>query len=520
MSFTGEKILILGAGGFVGNRLYHKLPSKGNTIVGTDRKGMFHQIDVLKDNWQAFIFEIQPTVIINCIAYGNSNHHNNKDLIKQTVFDFAVDLITFCIDNLKLTAFVQFGSSSEYGDNCNFANEDFELKPNSDYSKYKGALSAFCEKLIAEKEFPLIYYRLFSIYGPGEPESRLVPTLLRAASKGEFPQLGDADISRDFVYVDDVVDAVNVGIQKAKNNPGIYNICSGRNTRLKEICEIVKHQFQLSVTPIFGTRENHKWDLIDWCGNPEKVNSELGWKARTSLEDGLMKFRQEKNRREISIVLPIYHQANQTDSLKCIYEALLQMHPQVTEVIFAVNGNDLQSFEAFKKLASPIFKVVFTERSGWGAGVQLGIAAAKNQWVCYSNSARTHLEDFEFFLKSVGEPPNNTLYKAQRSDRGLVRSLLSKLLELEFFLCSGFYEKDINATPKLLAKKMFIDLKVEEQSDFIDAELTLKILKSKSLVQRVKIRNSKRIGGKSSTNFKTALNFLFLLPRKISNWRK
>lgn len=281
-----EKILVLGAGGFIGGRVFKLFSEKGFEVISTSKNEEFICLDVLKDDWKTLIKDVNPSVIINCIAYGNSHDHSDVELIKKTTLDFPKELIKFCQTNLALNAFIQLGSSSEYGGNCSGATELFELQPNSEYSVNKGLLSEWCHAFTYNYNFPLIYFRLFSVYGPGELESRLIPTLLREAHKGGFPALGDAEVSRDFVHVDDVVSAIEKAILTMEKNKGeIFNICSGKNTTLKKVCKIVGKQFNLEVEPEFSSRPNHKWDLESWYGDGSKAKSHLDWEPKISLKD-------------------------------------------------------------------------------------------------------------------------------------------------------------------------------------------------------------------------------------------
>ncbi|MBI35286.1 MAG: hypothetical protein CMP67_07985 [Flavobacteriales bacterium] len=283
---NSEKILILGAGGFIGKNLFDGFKGEGLEVVGSAQSGNFIRLNILIDDWKKIILNENPTVIINCIAYGNSQNHQNNELIKVISYDFPRELIKFCHEKMKLKAFIQLGSSSEYGLNCCYADEGFDLKPNSEYSLQKGRLSEFVHQFAYEYNFPVIYFRLFSVYGDSESEMRLIPTLLREAKKGKFPNLGSKEISRDFVHVDDVIEVIKLGIESINFVKGsIFNICSGKKITLLQLCEIVKYHFKIKRNPIFDTRPNHSWDIKDWYGNSQKAQKILGWEPKMSLED-------------------------------------------------------------------------------------------------------------------------------------------------------------------------------------------------------------------------------------------
>ena len=280
-----EKILILGAGGFIGKSLFNSFKESGFDVTGTARSGGHIHLDILKDNWKKTILKENPSVIINCIAYGNSQYHEHSEKIKNISYEFPKELIEFCHDKLSLKAFIQLGSSSEYGTNCKGADELFDLNPNSEYSIQKGRLSEFSHGFAYTFNFPLVYFRLFSVYGEGEHQNRLIPTLVREASKGKFPLLGSEEVARDFIHIEDVVKAIKLGVELVDSVKGsIFNICSEQNITLKKLCGIVQREFKLNESPIFGTRSNHTWDLKYWYGNPSKAKNILGWKPTVSLD--------------------------------------------------------------------------------------------------------------------------------------------------------------------------------------------------------------------------------------------
>lgn len=222
--------------------------------------------------------------------------------------------------------------------------------------------------------------------------------------------------------------------------------------------------------------------------------------------------------KKLSIILPIYNQADQIQKLTELYGMLAQKHPFISEIIFSINGNDKKSHKACESISNPIFKYAFSEKGGWGLGVKNGIEISSSPWILYTNSARTHLTDLQTVLENFNFS-ENTIYKGNRKQRSVIRGISSKLLNLEFSILAGRREKDVNGTPKILEKKLFEDLKIESSDDFFDAELIYKSGNIKSKFKNIEIFNSNRIGGKSTTNLKTAIRFYFLLPLKYFQWK-
>ena len=221
---------------------------------------------------------------------------------------------------------------------------------------------------------------------------------------------------------------------------------------------------------------------------------------------------------KISLILPVYKQSNQVKILQELYTELASVNEAIGEVLIVANNNDIQSFEAFKKIESSLFKVYLLENGGWGGAIKFGVEKAQNDWVMYTNSARSHLEELNMFLSQV-QYKESVFYKAKRQTRGLLRSTLSKMFELEFALFSGYFQTDVNGTPKLLSKNDFLTYNLEDDGVFFDSELSFKVRKSGHRFIDVPFNNYERLEGESTTNTKMAISFLLKLPGKIWSWK-
>lgn len=222
---------------------------------------------------------------------------------------------------------------------------------------------------------------------------------------------------------------------------------------------------------------------------------------------------------KVSIILPIYHQSDQVHLLLKIYEELHRSFDFIIEVIFVINGGDTKSYELLKLIENDFYKVAFLEQGGWGRAVIEGVNLAKGDWICYSNSARTHLEDWIKFFDQV-KFDDSILYKSERQNRNWLRKSTSFLLNLEISLFLGEKVKDVNGTPKVFSLKAFEMLNITETGDFIDAELITKLIRNGKSVKPIKISNTNRLGGKSTTSLKTAVQFLLKIPFKIIKWKR
>ena len=95
-----------------------------------------------------------------------------------------------------------------------------------------------CQYTAQSKKKPIVTFRLFSVYGPYEEPSRLVPTIIRRCLQGEALHMASPQTARDFIFVEDVLDAY-LNIERLMTvAAGIFNIGTGRQTILKEMTEM------------------------------------------------------------------------------------------------------------------------------------------------------------------------------------------------------------------------------------------------------------------------------------------
>jgi len=129
---------------------------------------------------------------------------------------------------------------------------------------------------------------LYSAYGPWEEPDRLIPVVIAAARKGAFPPLVDPNISRDFIYIDDVCTAFIAAAASINTIKGeAFNVGTGIKTTIRDLSEVILKQYDIAKPPAFGNMPNRNWDVQDWYSNSGKADRVLGWKSEVLLEDGL-----------------------------------------------------------------------------------------------------------------------------------------------------------------------------------------------------------------------------------------
>ena len=346
-------ILVTGAAGFLGANLFNILRLNREDVYAVVRREKGWRLADAEDDHiiaadlndpiqiKNVVDMISPQTVFDCAAYGAYSFEEDASLIHQTNYQSIVSLVSI-LASRGLAAFIHAGSSSEYGKNCAAPKEGDACLPNGDYSLSKLAATNYLKFVGEEKSFPCVSLRLYSVYGPLEDTSRLIPNLLRHALRGELPPFVDPLTSRDFVYVDDVCAAFITAATKM--NPQLYgqifNIGSGQKTTISQLAELTRNLFNISDAPKFGAMQARKWDLQDWYSDSSKADLVLDWRATTTLAEGLKKMSEwvsvldenlytlsskktvKVNKRSVSAIVACYKDA----------QAIPIMHQRLTNV--------------------------------------------------------------------------------------------------------------------------------------------------------------------------------------------
>lgn len=189
--------------------------------------------------------------------------------------------------------FVYAGSSSVYGDQPELPkSEGMAPRPKSPYALTKLAAEIYCSQYFELFGLPTVTLRYFNVFGPRQnPDSvyaAVVPRFVRAALTGESPHVyGDGGQTRDFTYIDNVVEANMLALEADPGRVGgaVMNIACGDRTSLLDLLEILSRLAGRPMTPVFEPAR--PGDVRDSQAAVEEAGRRLGFRPVVDLEEGL-----------------------------------------------------------------------------------------------------------------------------------------------------------------------------------------------------------------------------------------
>jgi glycosyltransferase involved in cell wall biosynthesis len=223
---------------------------------------------------------------------------------------------------------------------------------------------------------------------------------------------------------------------------------------------------------------------------------------------------------KISVILPIY---NQQAQLAFLYEQYTSKLPTLNvtwELMFVVNGSKDDSYKIAQQYTeqNPNVKCYNLEKGGWGRAVKFGLGEATGELICYTNSARTAVEDLILVLRCALANEGIVIKTTRVIRESMVRKIGSILYNYENRLLLGTPLWDVNGTPKVIPSQYMEGLNIFSEGDLIDAEIMAKLFRKNAPLVEILITSTKRISGKSTTKFSSAWKMykgLFNLKKRI-----
>jgi UDP-glucose 4-epimerase len=299
-----KRVILTGGAGFVGANLARRLLQDGHEVHLPVRAGgsrwrieailsdlHLHEVDLAeKEAVDRLVHGIRPDWVFHLAAHGAYPFQVDLRRMVETNIVGTVNLMEASLA-CGFEAFVHTGSSSEYGFKDHAPSETEALDPNSHYAVTKASATLYCRHTATARNVYVPTLRLYSAYGPYEEPSRLLPTVILRAKEGRLPPLGAPRVARDFVHVDDVVEAYCLAASRKAAEPGpVFNVGTGVQTTLREVVDVARSALGVAEEPQWATMPNRRWDSEVWLSDSRKIRAELGWRPRYTFSEGFRQF--------------------------------------------------------------------------------------------------------------------------------------------------------------------------------------------------------------------------------------
>lgn len=297
-----EKVLIFGAGGFVGSYLSREFFEHGYAVVGSDKatrrqlppEVAFHPADLLNaEEVESLVNAVGPDIVINLAAISSVGASWG---IPQTTIEVnvvgALNILEAARKAEKKPRILFVGSSEEYVITEQAINEETELNASNPYGISKVTQENFAALYRVHYGLQVYCVRPFNHTGVGQRDSFVLPSFCKQVAdieKSGQPgtiQVGNLNIERDFSHVKDIVRAYRMIVEQ-DDCRAIYNVGSGTAYNLTELLRYITKLSHQSISIEVDPARFRPSDQPRICCDHSRITEELGWTPEYSVYDAL-----------------------------------------------------------------------------------------------------------------------------------------------------------------------------------------------------------------------------------------
>ncbi len=309
MNLRKKRILVTGAGGFIGSHLTEKLLKSSRSVrvfLRYNSRGSRGHIDSfpkdLQDSIEVMWGDLKDPEAIRKAARGVDvlfhlaaliaipySYMNPLDYVQTNVVG-TTNVLNACLDhNVKV---IHTSTSEVYGSALyKPIDEDHPLQGQSPYSASKIAADKIAESYYRSFSLPVSIVRPFNTYGPRQSARAIIPTIITQALSGKVIRLGDTRTTRDFTYVDDTVSGFIAAAQSEDAVGQVINLGSGKDVSIEDIAEKILKILSVNSKIVIDKKRirPEKSEVQSLCSDYAKAKKLLKWGPRINLDEGLSK---------------------------------------------------------------------------------------------------------------------------------------------------------------------------------------------------------------------------------------
>jgi dTDP-glucose 4,6-dehydratase len=306
--WSGKRVLVTGAGGFIGSHLTERLVHEGATVKAFVRYnaradfGLLRQLPAdIRAELEIVAGDLRDTHAIHKAVAGVDLVFHLGAIISipysyvhpletaETNFTGTMNILMACQSH-QTGRLIHTSTSEVYGTaRYTPMDETHPLQGQSPYSASKIGADKMAESFYRAYNLPVVTVRPFNTYGPRQSARAVIPTIITQALTQDCIHLGNLEARRDFTYAADTVS----GFLRAAEAPGVegevINLGTGDDVSIGELAEEIIREIG---RPIEITTENtrlrpEKSEVMRLCSDNTLARQQLGWQPAVSLQDGL-----------------------------------------------------------------------------------------------------------------------------------------------------------------------------------------------------------------------------------------